>query len=115
MSMSRGDWMCSACQHQNFKKREECQRCGYPSPKYEAPDPAEWTRTLPGDWFCTCGAHNYANRPNCYKCGAPKIHSALPTFPPGWKSGDWLCPRLGCGEHNYASRGECFRCKTPRN
>ncbi|KAJ6435283.1 hypothetical protein OIU84_000467 [Salix udensis] len=25
-----GDWMCSACQHLNFKKREMCQLCGYP-------------------------------------------------------------------------------------
>ncbi|WCJ29686.1 Ran BP2/NZF zinc finger-like superfamily protein [Euphorbia peplus] len=119
MSWSAGDWMCSACEHQNFRKREGCQRCGYP--KFEGPDPSTWNRLMPGDWFCSCGAHNYAARPACYKCAALKIvyssaasHSH-PTLPPGWKSGDWICLRIGCGEHNYANRAECFRCKTPKN
>ncbi|KAH7430668.1 hypothetical protein KP509_08G008000 [Ceratopteris richardii] len=29
----------------------------------------------PGDWHCQegrCGAHNFASRSNCFKCGAPK-------------------------------------------
>ena len=29
----------------------------------------------PGDWNCvekSCGAHNFASRTNCFKCGAPK-------------------------------------------
>nr|GEU77490.1 zinc finger Ran-binding domain-containing protein 2-like [Tanacetum cinerariifolium] len=25
--MSSGDWMCGACQHSNFKKRDVCQIC----------------------------------------------------------------------------------------
>ncbi|TMW83519.1 hypothetical protein EJD97_001466, partial [Solanum chilense] len=33
----------------------------------------------------------------------------------GWKSGDWICTRLGCNEHNFASRMECFRCNAPRD
>ncbi|KAF3633119.1 putative zinc finger CCCH domain-containing protein 32-like [Capsicum annuum] len=70
-----------------------------------------------------CGSHNYASRSNCYRCGALKSDyygitagygydsSALP----GWKSGYWICSRIGCGMHNYASRAECYKCKTPRD
>ncbi|KAE8714184.1 Zinc finger family protein, putative isoform 1 [Hibiscus syriacus] len=94
--MSRtGDWMCAACQHQNFKKREACQRCAYP--KYGGPDVSTYlynrTEILAGD--CMMGSES--------------------RVPPGWKTGDWMCTRYGCGVHNYASRIECFRCKTPRD
>ncbi|XP_038701135.1 zinc finger Ran-binding domain-containing protein 2-like [Tripterygium wilfordii] len=133
MSWTGGDWMCAACQHQNFKKREACQRCGYP--KYGGPDVSTYlynrTEVLAGDWYCTamnCGAHNYASRLNCHRCGAMKTgydcgyggnmmntggYGSDGSVPPGWKSGDWLCNR--CGVHNYASRAECFKCKTPRD
>ncbi|KAK4760353.1 hypothetical protein SAY87_005246 [Trapa incisa] len=131
MNWSAGDWLCGACQHQNFKKRETCQRCGYP--KFGGPDVSTYLynvrpEALAGDWYCTgmnCGAHNYASRMTCYRCGALKneyIASAYAgnimvsegAMPPGWKSGDWLCTRYGCGVHNYASRTECFKCKAPR-
>ncbi|GAV87139.1 zf-RanBP domain-containing protein [Cephalotus follicularis] len=125
MSWSGGDWMCAACQHQNFKKRDACQRCEYP--KYGGPDVSSYlhnrTEVLAGDWFCTCGAHNYASRPSCYRCCALKNDYACgygvnnmsdAGAPPGWKSGDWICTRYGCGVHNYASRTECHKCKTPR-
>ncbi|KAB1225006.1 Zinc finger Ran-binding domain-containing protein 2 [Morella rubra] len=129
MSWSGGDWMCGACQHLNFKKRDTCQRCGYP--KFGGPDPSTYgynkTEVLAGDWYCTamnCGAHNYASRSSCYRCGAYKNDYAGMTgsgayvsdasAPPGWKTGDWMCTSVGCGVHNYASRTECFRCKTPR-
>jgi len=106
MSWSGGDWMCGVCEHINFKKREACQSCGYP--KYGGPDPSTYrynrTEALAGDWFCNCGGHNYASRSNCYRCGAMKDDYSSgygnnsggygsDTFPPGWKSGDWLCPR----------------------
>ncbi|XP_019246828.1 PREDICTED: zinc finger Ran-binding domain-containing protein 2-like isoform X2 [Nicotiana attenuata] len=131
--MSSGDWMCAACQHINFKKRDACQRCS--CPKYAtSADVAMYglnkTEVLAGDWYCSamnCGSHNYASRTNCYRCGALKSDyygigmmastgygydaSAIP----GWKSGDWFCSRLGCGVHNYASRAECYKCKTPRD
>ncbi|RZC10369.1 hypothetical protein D0Y65_010919 [Glycine soja] len=105
MSWSGGDWMCGVCEHINFKKREACQSCGYP--KYGGPDPSTYrynrTEALPGDWFCNCGAHNYANRSSCYRCGSMKDDYSSgygnnsggygsDTFPPGWKTGDWLCP-----------------------
>nr|TKS06934.1 transcription initiation factor TFIID subunit 15-like [Populus alba] len=120
-----GDWMCSACQHLNFKKRETCQLCGYP--KYGGPDPATYicnaTKVLAGDWYCpaiNCQAHNYASRSSCYSCGTLKSGHAAGGYasdgsdPPGWKTGDWICNRSGCGVHNYASRMECYRCRTPR-
>ncbi|KAI4344099.1 hypothetical protein L6164_011369 [Bauhinia variegata] len=125
MSWSGGDWMCGACQHINFKKRDACQRCGYP--KFGGPDPSAYgcnrTEALAGDWFCTalsCGAHNYASRSSCYRCGASKDdcpygYGSDCSFPPGWKTGDWVCTRIGCGVHNYASRTECFKCKAPRD
>ncbi|KAJ8751300.1 hypothetical protein K2173_016482 [Erythroxylum novogranatense] len=121
MSWTGGDWLCGACQHQNFKKREACQRCQYP--KYGGPDVATYlynrTEVLAGDWYCTCGAHNYASRMSCYRCGATKIDGGSICgpdggVPPGWKSGDWVCSRVGCGVHNYACRTECFKCRTPR-
>ncbi|CAN1824964.1 hypothetical protein LINPERHAP1_LOCUS30970 [Linum perenne] len=100
MSWTGGDWMCPACQHQNFKKRESCQRCGYP--KYGGPDVAEYlynrTEVLAGDWYCpaiNCASHNYASRVSCYRCGQLKIHYGSDSgMPLGWKSGDWVCSRL---------------------
>ncbi|XP_038890693.1 zinc finger Ran-binding domain-containing protein 2-like [Benincasa hispida] len=119
MNWSGGDWMCGVCEHVNFKKREACQRCGYP--KYGGPDPSAYDQyihsktdeVLAGDWYCNCGAHNYASRSTCYRCNAYKTLDvgALP----GWKSGDWICTRIGCETHNYASRMECYKCKAPRD
>uniref|UniRef100_A0A5B6YFY8 Putative zinc finger Ran-binding domain-containing protein 2-like isoform X1 n=1 Tax=Davidia involucrata TaxID=16924 RepID=A0A5B6YFY8_DAVIN len=126
-----GDWMCSSCQHLNFKKRDSCQRCR--CPKFGggtdvSPYGINSTEVLAGDWYCTtmnCGAHNYASRASCYRCGAAKDYGSgmidLGGYGcdgsglPGWKNGDWICNRLGCGVHNYASRMECFKCKTPKD
>ncbi|CAN8270195.1 unnamed protein product [Cochlearia groenlandica] len=92
----------------------------------------------PGDWYCTvgnCGTHNFASRSTCFKCGTFKDESAsgggggtamfdadvMRSRVPGnvgrssWKSGDWICTRIGCNEHNFASRMECFRCNAPRD
>lgn len=119
--MSRpGDWKCRTCNHLNFQRRESCQRCGEGrlgdygrgsgSSSFgftTGPD------VRPGDWYCTignCGAHNFASRSSCFKCGAPKDDSdsqldlsrlrppyAFPSTPsparPAWKSGDWICTR----------------------
>lgn len=96
-SWGSGDWMCGACQHLNFKKREQCQRCEYP--KYGGPDPSTHVfkgEALAGDWYCHCGAHNYASRAQCFVCAAPHASavSSDPSLPPaGWKTGDWCCPR----------------------
>ncbi|KAL2929485.1 putative RNA-binding protein C17H9.04c [Bienertia sinuspersici] len=133
-----GDWMCGACQHINFKKREVCQRCGWS--KYGGQvDASAFANTntnrnevLAGDWYCqamNCGAHNYASRTICFRCGAQRpecnfgannVISSSAGFgseanPPGWKSGDWICTRPGCNKHNYACRMECFKCKAPRD
>ncbi|CAK9170926.1 unnamed protein product [Ilex paraguariensis] len=134
--MSReGDWMCPSCQHMNFKKRDTCQRCS--CPKYAGTDVSASygigrTEVLAGDWYCnaiTCKSHNYASRKSCYRCGAPKDgdygfgggmvgstgYGYEASVVPGWKTGDWMCSRLGCGAHNYASRMECFKCRTPKD
>ncbi|KAL8497940.1 hypothetical protein ACS0TY_021334 [Phlomoides rotata] len=123
MNVGGGDWMCAACQHINFKKRDACQRCS--CPKYATgADVSSYTihktEVLPGDWYCNamnCGSHNYASRSTCYRCAASKDYgpAASHTIPAGWKSGDWTCNILGCGMHNYASRMECYKCKTPRS
>ncbi|CAI0415018.1 unnamed protein product [Linum tenue] len=94
----------------------------------------------PGDWYCTvgnCGAHNFASRSSCFKCAASKDESSAGggfdgdmsrmrgygfaaagggggSSRSGWKSGDWICARVGCNEHNFASRTECYRCNAPR-
>ncbi|KAK4394527.1 hypothetical protein Sango_1607000 [Sesamum angolense] len=77
--MSRqGDWMCAACQHLNFQKRDSCQRCS--CPKYAtgvdvSAYAMQKNEVLAGDWYCgalNCGAHNYASRTSCYRCCASK-------------------------------------------
>ncbi|XP_052181069.1 uncharacterized protein LOC127794178 isoform X2 [Diospyros lotus] len=131
----QGDWVCSSCQHINFKKRDSCQRCSC-SKFGGGTDVSSYglnrTEPLAGDWYCNamnCGAHNYASRTICYRCGATKDdysgfgggmlapggHPSDATVLPGWKSGDWICTRYGCGVHNYASRAECFRCGSTRD
>ncbi|KAK2998170.1 hypothetical protein RJ639_023509 [Escallonia herrerae] len=154
--MSRpGDWNCRSCQHLNFQRRDSCQRCGDPRSGdrgdfggfgggrgnnttfgFTGPD------VRPGDWYCNignCGAHNFASRSSCFKCGAFKDDSSGGfdsdlsrgrgfgfaggmgggggggSSRSGWKSGDWICSRSGCNEHNFASRIECFRCNAPRD
>ncbi|CAI9094526.1 OLC1v1030284C6 [Oldenlandia corymbosa var. corymbosa] len=134
-----GDWNCRSCQHLNFQRRDSCQRCGDPRPGGDfgsflggggrgnsssfggfssGPD------VRPGDWYCSfgsCGAHNFASRSSCFKCGALKDESAGAGGPldgdhmmargrafgfgsggisgggggsrSGWKSGDWICTR----------------------
>lgn len=104
-----GDWMCGACQHINFKKREACQRCS--CPKYATQAEAEAyaahkaeSTMLAGDWYCgamNCGAHNYASRSTCYRCGSCCGYGAgimasagyAGDAIPGWKTGDWICTR----------------------
>ncbi|XP_022962207.1 uncharacterized RNA-binding protein C17H9.04c-like isoform X2 [Cucurbita moschata] len=123
--MSRpGDWNCRSCHHLNFQRRESCQRCGEPRADFSGgrvgsssfgfttgPD------VRPGDWYCAvanCGAHNFASRSICFKCGAskddasPAAAAAAAAYDgdftrmrgfnfgaasnrPGWKSGDWIC------------------------
>ncbi|GKV00726.1 hypothetical protein SLEP1_g13366 [Rubroshorea leprosula] len=90
-------------------------------PEFDSPDVATFpynrTEVLAGDWFCSnmnYKAQNYATRTSCYGCGALKnIDHGDGSCPPGWKAGDWICPR--CGVHNYASRTECFKCKAQRD
>ncbi|XP_031386837.1 uncharacterized protein LOC116200201 isoform X2 [Punica granatum] len=84
----RGVWSCRSCHHLNLERSEMC-RCGdsrsgaglcYGSlgrrgngSSFGFPD------VRPGDWYCIagkCGAHNFASRSSCFKCGAVKDDSA---------------------------------------
>ncbi|XP_077226385.1 ran BP2/NZF zinc finger-like superfamily protein [Tasmannia lanceolata] len=142
-----GDWTCRSCQYLNFSRRDSCQRCGDPR-SAETREfgsfggrstgsifPFSGSDVRPGDWYCSagnCGAHNFASRSSCFKCGAFKDESSAGSFDgdaprsrggfggsggarSGWKSGDWICTRSGCNEHNFASRMECYRCNAPRD
>ena len=130
--MSRpGDWNCRSCQHLNFQRRDSCQRCGDPKSSDRGGDFGGFggrggssygfstgSDVRPGDWYCTasaCGAHNFASRSSCFKCGAFKDDSSSGGYDsdfsrsrgfgtgsgggggsgarPGWKSGDWICSR----------------------
>ncbi|MCD7473313.1 hypothetical protein HAX54_015094 [Datura stramonium] len=100
--MSReGDWMCAACQHLNFKKRDACQRCS--CPKYEtSADVSTYglnrTEVLAGDW-------NDGTRMRAYDAACLFLVGRVVI---GYS-------RIGCGRHNYASRAECYKCKTPKD
>ncbi|XP_039125529.1 TATA-binding protein-associated factor 2N-like isoform X2 [Dioscorea cayenensis subsp. rotundata] len=151
MNRKPGDWNCRSCSHLNFSRRDSCQRCSEPRSANDRGDYASFgggrssggssfgftgSDVRPGDWYCSCGAHNFASRSSCFKCGAFKEDSAMAggsggfdgDMPrrgygfggggggrAGWKSGDWICTRSGCNEHNFASRMECFRCNAPRD
>lgn len=126
--MSRpGDWNCRSCHHLNFQRRDSCQRCGDPKSGVDRGDFGSFgggrggsslgfsstgSDVRPGDWYCAagnCGAHNFASRSSCFKCGAFKDDGGFDCdMPrsgrgfglgsggggrPGWKSGDWICNR----------------------
>ncbi|THU49096.1 hypothetical protein C4D60_Mb06t05950 [Musa balbisiana] len=144
MSRRAGDWNCSLCQHHNFSRRDSCQQCGHP--RLCSGDFSDYaglgggrggssfgvvSDVRPGDWYCSCGGHNFASRSSCHSCCAFRDESAVGVIGGfdnsemagsqgitygggGWKSGDWLCTRSGCNHHNFASRRECYRCKAPK-
>ncbi|CAK9198344.1 unnamed protein product [Sphagnum troendelagicum] len=85
MNRKAGDWNCPSCQHMNFSRRDACLRCNEPRPgggggggggnNSEHGDHSNNVGVRPGDWYCPssgCGAHNFASRNNCFKCGAFK-------------------------------------------
>ncbi|GAY60036.1 hypothetical protein CUMW_199000, partial [Citrus unshiu] len=81
-----GDWNCRSCQHLNFQRRDSCQRCGDPRSSSDfcgfggrgggsSFGFGTGSDVRPGDWYCSagnCGAHNFASRSSCFKCGAFK-------------------------------------------
>ncbi|KAK9014969.1 hypothetical protein V6N11_006104 [Hibiscus sabdariffa] len=89
--MSRpGDWNCRSCQHLNFQRRDNCQRCGESRSGdhfggYGVRGGSTFGFTMagsdvrPGDWYCNagnCGTHNFASRSTCFNCGVCKDDSA---------------------------------------
>ena len=49
----------------------------------------------PGDWYCTCGAHNFASRSSCFKCAAFKEEAAINGGAGGFDGG--MAPSRGFG------------------
>ena len=111
-----GDWNCKNCQHLNFSRRDYCQRCRDPHPDLQFGDGYSTGGVLtsldirPGDWYCSCGYHNFASRSSCFKCGTivrdfPAGQGAAggegdfargrdsAAVRAGWKAGDWICTR----------------------
>ena len=78
------------------------------------PPPAALARDRT-DWICSCYAHNFASREECYKCGKKKADvsagagagDAAPRKR-AVRVGDWYCS--SCAAHNFASRDACFKC-----
>ncbi|KAJ0985665.1 hypothetical protein J5N97_004021 [Dioscorea zingiberensis] len=98
MSRYPGDWDCRSCQHLNFSRRDTCQRCGEPKiGGGGARVGSKSSDAKPGDWYCMCGTHNFASRPNCFTCGTYKTGCVVAAgefdgygytgVPAGWKSG----------------------------
>ena len=68
-----------------------------------------------GDWICQCGAHVFASRSTCYKCGAAAGDESTPAAASGGsgaKPGDWTC--ACCGANVFASKVACYKCGTPK-
>lgn len=100
MDMKPGDWNCPSCGHLNFARRNNCQRCGGFRPGGGFPGAPgggfgaggfggdQWggrggggygaPSVRPGDWSChSCGAHNFASRGQCFRCGMIKPEGAV--------------------------------------
>ncbi|RWW28183.1 hypothetical protein GW17_00007355 [Ensete ventricosum] len=91
MNRKPGDWTCRSCQHLNFSRRDSCQRCSDSRPSSDRSEYASFggsriggssfgfsgSDVRPGDWYCSCGAHNFASRSSCFKCCASKEDSAV--------------------------------------
>merc|ERR1719345_404404 len=132
-----GDWICPACQNNNYANRVACNKCQMP--KQTGMSETDFTNQMSqmgmggyggmnqmgmgammgnmggpnmrqGDWMCpACQNHNYASREACNKCSAPKDVRVANS---GMRPGDWICP--ACSNHNYASKAACNKCSVPK-
>lgn len=85
-----GDWMCPCSAH-NYATKVACHKCGMakgmamgmgfggmmgggaPPMMAQMGGGAGMPGNFrPGDWLCSCGAHNYASKNACHKCSTPK-------------------------------------------
>ncbi|XRB09199.1 UPF0481 protein [Pycnococcus provasolii] len=112
--MKPGDWNCPGCGHLNFARRTNCQRCGGYRPgvgggyhgghggfgDHQAFGGQQWggrqdrmyggPSVRPGDWYCSaCGAHNFASRGQCFRCGMIKPEGAEHTIAGGYGGGGY--------------------------
>eukprot|EP00034_Subulatomonas_tetraspora_P000608 GABW01000863.1.p1 GENE.GABW01000863.1~~GABW01000863.1.p1 ORF type:complete len:133 (+),score=46.33 GABW01000863.1:27-425(+) len=114
-----GDWDCPNCGAMCFGSRVQCFKCGtmraqggfqqqgYPQQGYQQYPQQGYQQGYqqqgfgyggpqrrPGDWNCMgCGAHNFASRTACYKCGAEKPQNAGMQRQYIFRDGDWKCPQ----------------------
>lgn len=132
--MVPGDWACSnsACNEVNFKRRNNCRKCG--KTRITSRPTIE---KKPGDWICSnsaCSELNFASRNNCRKCNNAKstglfggllnglsvtgLFDGTNTTPQPvfeTRAGDWTCPNTSCNQHNFQFRDICRLCNTPKN
>lgn len=132
-SQSRpGDWYCECGTH-NFASRSQCMSCGQGKPATMRPfSTAKMPRADPtiagqpgaggdrpavknGDWFCSCGFHNFASRTTCFSCQSPRPArqgQKQVRRETRFRPGDWICE--GCGFTNFAARSTCKQCEAQR-
>ncbi|KXN74005.1 hypothetical protein CONCODRAFT_77133, partial [Conidiobolus coronatus NRRL 28638] len=107
------DWNCPKCDHTNFARRVECQKCGEARSKaslyQNSPQPK-----LRGDWFCKhCNFHNFASRKVCNSCQVPKTDDASIEVTKSQHANDWICSN--CEYQNFNKRSNCRKCGHLKN
>lgn len=129
---AEGVWMCAACNTFNNAERGACTHCGEhrPAPRRhgqghtlgETSDPSHGPAARgfssakhpfrAGDWYCSCGGHNFARNTQCRECGLAAPSERRTAVRSGGNSGDWICRE--CGKYNFARRAECMQCHHPQ-
>ncbi|KPI86582.1 hypothetical protein ABL78_4357 [Leptomonas seymouri] len=128
---AEGTWMCAECYTFNNATRGACVYCGEKRPPRRSSDcvsqstftaDASFSASsqatqqhastrqpfLRGDWYCSCGAHNFARNAHCRECRAPIPAQKKEELRHTSSGGSWDCPE--CGMYNFARRTECMRC-----
>ncbi|KPA84453.1 putative mitochondrial mitochondrial RNA binding complex 1 subunit [Leptomonas pyrrhocoris] len=132
---AEGVWMCAACNTFNNSTRGACVHCGEVRPSGRLSDRASGSTLIPdasiaasshrarhpaeapqsfkrGDWYCSCGAHNFARNTHCRDCQAPAPVQRRAALRHNASSQDWVCP--ACDKYNFSRRTECMRCHHSR-
>lgn len=63
-----GDWQCSICGEVCFASKQSCYHCKTKRHDEPAIIPFQLVVFKHGDWFCTCGFHNFKDRTHCLMC-----------------------------------------------
>merc|ERR1719272_2907972 len=135
-----GDWICPACQNNNYANRVACNKCQMP--KQTGMSEMDFTTQMnqmnqmgmggyggmnqmgmgammgnmggpnmrPGDWMCPACQNH-----NCASreaCNKCSAPKDVQIGNSGMRPGDWICP--SCANHNYASKAACNKCSAPK-